>query len=197
MVLSLFIPKPSIHGTRVKCVVYERTYMLTLDDLVTKDKAELDQLFREGDTPDEDALEGETRGRVLAGRGPLRLGAVRQAVNGPLLPWKGKTFARTSGKNRFEFGPIERQEFEFDTKVQESLLSDDNDVLTLDYDQPANPPGIRQIRDDLKELEEGLYLGTANLDVGDDYEFILYFALEKTYSTADVAGEEGRAIEIE
>jgi len=171
--------------------------MVTVDDLVKKDKAQLDQLFREGETPDEGALEGETRGRVLAGRGPLRLGAVRQAVNGPWLPWKGKTFGAVSGKNRIEVGPVKRQEFEFDTKVQPSLLPDDNDVLTLDYDKPVNPPGIRQIRDDLKEIDDGVYLGTANLDIGDDYEFVLYFGLEETASVAEGAGEEGKAIEIQ
>ncbi|MFP4633051.1 MAG: hypothetical protein ACOCT0_05110 [Halobacteriota archaeon] len=167
--------------------------MLTLDDLVKKDKSELDQLFREGEAPEEDAVEGVTRGAVLAGVGPLRVGVVREAVNTPLLPWKGKVFDDRTGRNRIEVGPVKTQEFEFQTHVSPSI-DDGEPTLVLDYDLPENPPGIRSIHDELREIETGLYLGTSNLRVGDDHRFLLYFALE---SAPGEAGDVGRTVEIE
>jgi hypothetical protein len=153
--------------------------MLTADDLVNRSKEELDELFLSGETPDEGALDGETRGRVLAGRGPLSAESVREAVNTPLLPWKGKSIERGVGANRFGYGPLERQGFEFETRIAPSLLPDDDDVLIFDYDQPENPPGVRRIRDDLKEVDDGLFLGTSNAKLGGGYSFVTYFALER------------------
>ena len=59
-----------------------------------------------------------------------------------------------------------------------SLIEGDNDVFSLNYDQQGNPWFIRQIRDDLKKIDEGLFLGTANFRTKSGYKFILYFALE-------------------
>ena len=169
--------------------------MLTADDLVDKSKDELDDLFLGGDTPDKDALDGETRGRVLAGRGPLRAEAVREIVNTPLLPWKGKSIDHGLGANRFGYGPLERQGFEFETRMEPSLVPEDSDdVLIFDYDQPENPPGVRRIRDDLKEIDDGLFLGTSNVEVGDGYRFLIYFALERT--DRNTSDEEGGEIEV-
>ena len=170
--------------------------MLTVDDLVSKSKSELDELFRDGETPDEDAVEGVTRGRVLAGRGPLRLGAARDVINNPLLPWKGKVFERGGGKNRIEVGPIKRQEFEFDTYTAPPLHDDGDDVLVLDYDLPENPPGIRQVVDELREIDTGLYLGTSNITVGDE-TFMFYFGLEEAAGEVDVELGAGEEIAIE
>lgn len=163
--------------------------MLTGDDLVNMSKDELDELFFEGETPDENALEGETEGRVLAGRGPLQAGAVREAVNTPLLPWKGKHVERGTGANRFGYGPLEHHGFEFETRIEPSLLPEDDEVLIFDYDQPENPPGVRRIRDDLKEVDDGLFLGTSNVEVGDSYRFMTYFSLERTDRGGSSEGE--------
>ncbi len=166
--------------------------MTSLDELVEKSKSELDELFREGTVPDEDEVQGATTGRVLAGRGALRLEPVRQVVNNPLLPWKGKKVDGYRGSNRFEVGPIDHTLFEFETYVDDSI-SDDGEVLVLDYDQPENPPGIRQIRDELRKVDDDLYLGTANVDVGTGHQFTIYFGL----STAEEAGTREVEIEVE
>lgn len=169
--------------------------MLTADDLVDKSRSELDELFLGGDTPEEGALDGETRGRVLAGRGPLRAETVREAVNTPLTPWKGKHIERGLGANRFGYGPLERQGFEFETRIAVSLSpEDEDDVLVFDYDQPENPQGVRRIRDDLKEIDDGLFLGTSNAKFGGGYSFVIYFALERTDRGA--GAEEGGEIEV-
>jgi len=165
--------------------------MLRIDDLVSMSKSELDDLFREGETPKPGALDGQTRGHVLAGRGLLRVEPLRQAVNGPYLPWKGKGIEEGQGWNRFGYGSLEHQGFEFETRIAPSLLPDDNDVLIFGYDQPENPPGIRRIRDDLKEIDRGLFLGTSNIEVGGGYRFMLYFALEETVGDLDLPEEEG------
>jgi hypothetical protein len=169
--------------------------MLIADDLVDRSRSELDELFLGGDTPEEVALDGETRGRILAGRGPLRAETVREAVNTPLTPWKGKHVELGSGANRFGYGPLERQGFEFETRITTSLSpEDEDDVLVFDYDQPENPPGVRRIRDDLKEIDDGLFLGTSNAKFGGGYSFVIYFALERTDRGA--GAEEGREIEV-
>jgi len=60
--------------------------------------------------------------------------------------------------------------------------------LIFDYDQPQNPPGIRRIRDYLKEIDRGLFLGTSNIELAGGYRFILYFALEETASLEGSVG---------
>jgi hypothetical protein len=164
--------------------------MLTADDLVNKTKEELDELFLGGETPAEGALDGETEGHVLAGRGPLSAEAVREAVNTPLLPWKGKHIERGLGNNRFGYGPLERGGFEFETRILPSVHpEDDDEVLIFDYDQPENPPGVRRVRDDMKEVDDGLFLGTSNVEVGDEFRFMTYFALERTDRGGSDEGE--------
>lgn len=164
--------------------------MVELDELVEMSRDELDHLFREGDTPEMDGLEGVSEGRVLAGRGALRAEPVRRIVNNPLLPWKGKHVEGRHGSNRFEVGPLERKGFEFDMYVTESLNDEDDDVLIFDYDTPENPPGIRRIRDDLKEVDDGLFLGTSNVRVGDGYRFLTYFALNANRPRSPASEEE-------
>lgn len=168
--------------------------MVDLDELVEMSKDELDRLFAEGDTPAIDGLEGVSEGRVLAGRGALRAEPVRRLVNNPFLPWKGKHVDGRHGSNRFEVGPLERKGFEFDMYVTESLVNPEDDVLIFDYDTPENPPGIRRIRDDLVEVDDGLFLGTSNVRVGDGYRFLIYFALEA--DAADAGGEEEPELQV-
>jgi hypothetical protein len=49
----------------------------------------------------------------------------------------------------------------------------------LNYDLESNWSIVRRIRDDLKRIRPGLYLGDGNLRRDDgNYEHILYFALE-------------------
>ena len=52
------------------------------------------------------------------------------------------------------------------------------DSLQLDYDRPDNPFFIRPIRDEIRELSPGLYLGQAWLEVGArPPALVLYFGL--------------------
>lgn len=154
-----------------------------LDALMGKTKAELDQLFLSGKTPEITDIQGPTRGKVLSGIAHLKIPMGVYLTNIPLLPWKGKQFEaidNSSGKgiNLIELWPTKQTMFHFETAIIPSLLQGDNDVFSLNYDLPGNPFFIRAIRDDLKKIEEGLFLGTANAKINSTYKFVLYFALE-------------------
>ena len=150
---------------------------LTLDDLADMPLAELEELFFWASTPTIRELDGETDGRACAGKLP--------ADHLPWMPWKGKVFEPINdtegrGKNRIEstFTDLFKfKRYRFQTRVVAPLQGDD-DVVILDYDNEDNPRIIRRIRDDLKKLRDGLFLGTANLKRGHGYRFILYFALQ-------------------
>ena len=154
-----------------------------LDALMGKSKAELDALFLAGQTPTIEEISGPTRGKVLSGIAHLQLPLGVYLTNVPFLPWKGKQFDAVSksegrGINLIELWPTKQTMFHFETTIIPSLIAGDNDVFSLNYDQPGNPWFIRQIRDDLKKIDDGLFLGTANFKTKNGYRFVLYFALE-------------------
>lgn len=154
-----------------------------LDALIGKTKAELDTLFLSGQTPTIEEIQGPTRGKVLSGIAHLQIPMGVYLTNIPLLPWKGKQFEAINknegrGINLIEIWPSKQTMFHFETAIVKSLIEGDNDVFSLNYDQPGNPWFIRQIRDDLKKIDDGLFLGTANFRRKNGYSFILYFALE-------------------
>ncbi|MBF0349934.1 MAG: hypothetical protein HQM11_02830 [SAR324 cluster bacterium] len=155
---------------------------LQLDDLISQDKSTLDQWFLAGETPTIGEINGITNGRVLSGITVLESDVVRTLVNRSWLPWQGKTFFPINdeagkGVNRLKVGPVKRDKFEFTTTIIPALVGD-KPVFSLNYDHPHNPWYIRPIRDDLKKLKDGLFLGTANVRLREEYHFVLYFALE-------------------
>ncbi|MGK5091186.1 hypothetical protein WDW89_04110 [Deltaproteobacteria bacterium TL4] len=156
---------------------------MSLSDLTNKTVEELDQLYLSAETPSISELDGQMKGRVLAGESVLENQHLRNLLMNPLyLPWKGKVFTPISptkgeGENRVEVGLFKSRLFHFETREVPPLVGKNN-VVALNYDLPENPWFIRHIRDDLKKLSEGLYLGTANVKIKDNYQFVLYFALE-------------------
>ncbi|MBF0101821.1 MAG: hypothetical protein HQK77_13030 [Desulfobacterales bacterium] len=156
---------------------------LKLDDLMNYSKDELDELFLQAETPTIEEINGITNGRVLTGIFPLVNPYFRYILNLPfIMPWRGKFFQPIDSKNgeginRIEFGIVKFRMFRFETQIIEPIVGP-NKVFSLNYDLPENPWFIRIIRDDVKRLRQGLYLGTANLQWKSDYYFILYFALE-------------------
>jgi len=151
---------------------------MSLDDLSKLSIEELDELFLLATTPTIRELDGATDGLALAGKIP--------ADRLPWNPWKGKVFEPLSdhdgrGKNRVESSFLDLfkfELFEFRTSVVPPLVGDD-DVVILNYDLDGNPGIIRKIRDDLKKLKDGLFLGSASLKQDDgSYSFALYFGLQ-------------------
>lgn len=147
-----------------------RSSVHSLDGLAARSLGELDALYRAAVVPATmHAVVGPLVGRMLAVRGlpatvadPLR----RFAASSSFV-WAGKTFTATSdtggrGHNRVNVpGVFGRQDlFPFETSFGASAI-DGQPALILDYDLEVNPPYIRRIHDELREVAPGLFLGPA------------------------------------
>jgi hypothetical protein len=128
---------------------------------------------------------GDLRGRMLAWpslESRPRIGDKLRAFAGSRsFPWLGKSFAPKTesggdGINRVFTNRLRL--FRFETFVAPSRAGD-FDALQLDYDLPGNPPVIRSIKDEIRELEPGLWLGQAWLKTKKREILWLYFALAR------------------
>jgi hypothetical protein len=145
------------------------TTVLTLDDLAGLSMDALSRLYADGGRPNSlAALNGSARGRLLTmaalERTPLS-GVLRYLAASRFFPWQGKHFdtrARKSGHgdNRIRLPFYRGHWFGFRTKIGRSLL-DGQECVLLDYDSASNPRPLRRIRDELREVMPGLYLGPA------------------------------------
>lgn len=160
------------------------TEILNLDALRQMSFAELDTLYRAAPRPASIAtLDGAAIGAMLAWRsprsGPLA-SLLRKFGSSTVFPWEGKTFTNQGseagrGINRVNlFG--KRQWFPFRTRFAASFL-DGKPTFLLDYSGPGNPPLIRQIVDEVREVAPGLYMGPAALNVGGRPRPVLFFAV--------------------
>ena len=161
----------------VKMEQNEKLAKIKLDDLPKMRRRELDELYLLATTPKLEEVKGVTNGRILAGIIPFNKYL-------SWVPWRGKVFeplTETSGKgkNRIELGKFKRKWFSFATSIIPPLAGNDN-VLTLDYSNQGNIWPIRIIRDDLKKLHDGLFLGAVYLRSKKGFKFTLFFGLEKT-----------------
>jgi hypothetical protein len=157
----------------------------TLDDLAALDVDALTALYRAGRMPASmAALDGNPRCRMLSIRGLDRggvAGALRRFAASSSFPWAGKSFSseapdRGRGINRVRLGG-ERRWFPFVTLVEPSAI-DGQPCIFLDYRQPENPRAIQMIRDELREVAPGLFLGPAMLDTGrSPAKLVLWFAV--------------------
>jgi len=168
--------------------VEDRRVKLTLDDLARESCAELERRYREGRVPASlAALNGKLTGRMLAirglERGPVALGLRRFAASRSFV-WGGKSFSAESeregtGINRIKApGVLGRQNlFPFETSFGASAL-DGRPSVVLDYELPENPPYIRAIHDEVREVSPGLYLGPAMWKTKKGPRTVLWFALD-------------------
>jgi len=155
-----------------------------LDDLARLSVRELEGLYRRAAPPQSlKALAGAPVGRMLTVRGALdqpearaRVAAIAKA---PWFPWSGKSF---SAFNDTEGEGINRvkllgDQFRFGLRFDVSAI-DGGPCVFLEYDQPENPWAIRQIRDELRELRPGLFLGPAMWKSKPDPTLVLWFAID-------------------
>jgi hypothetical protein len=162
----------------------EETPNLDLTALRRMNFKELDALYRAGKRPSSlSDLDGDAVGAMLAWRSPAR-GPVawwlRTFGASTAFPWEGKTFQsqnrdQGTGINRVKFFG-KRRWFPFKTRFEPSFL-DGKPSFRLDYSGPANPPFIRSIVDEVREVAPRLYLGPAALLVKSRPRPILYFAV--------------------
>ncbi|MCG8422233.1 MAG: hypothetical protein MJE77_30295 [Proteobacteria bacterium] len=154
---------------------------LALDDLLALNEGELQALYRDASVPALDALNGDLRGRMLAVRVlSARVWSVlRRFAGSRFFPWRGKSFSPTGsdegrGTNRLFSDRLRLLPFQ--TSIGPSRAGD-FDAVQLDYDLPKNPFFIRAIKDEIRELRPGLYLGQAYLQLPKGTHLVLYFGL--------------------
>lgn len=159
------------------------TAVLDLDALRRLSYAELDALYRSARCPRAiSELDGDARGAMLAWRlpqtGPIAW-LLRVFGASPAFPWEGKSFQgeqeNGTGINRVNFFG-KRRWFPFKTRFAPSFL-DGKPAFQLDYSGPANPPFIRSIVDEVREIAPGLYLGPAALNFRGRPRRVLFFAV--------------------
>lgn len=158
---------------------------LTIEDLRQMNFKELEALYRDAPRPATLAdLNGDALGAMLAWRSPatgLLAALLRSFGSSSVFPWKGKTFKNESGErgegiNRIDFGFMKTQWFRFGTRFDSSFL-DGKPSFVLDYSRPGNPPLIRDIVDEVREVAPGLYLGPAALKVKGKPRPVLFFSV--------------------
>jgi len=137
------------------------------------------------------AADGALIGSMLAVRGLT--GAIAQPLRrwaaSPSFVWEGKTFQASSdtrgvGHNRVHVPrALGRQNlFPFATSFGPSAI-DGKPTLILDYDLAVNPPYIRKIHDEIREVSPGLFLGPAMWKSSPtDRALVLWFALDARLS---------------
>ncbi|MEZ4439688.1 MAG: hypothetical protein R3B72_11400 [Polyangiaceae bacterium] len=153
---------------------------VALDRLLAASADELERLYRGARAPSLDNLRGDLRGRMLDNvlfGGPIAEG-LRRFASTELFPWRGKSFAPVDrdhgeGINRIFSDRLRR--FTFSTFIGRSRAGD-FDAVQLDYDRSDNPWVIRQVKDEIRELEPGLYLGQAYFAFPRE-RLVLYFGL--------------------
>lgn len=145
---------------------------------------QLDARYRQGKRPATIAdLNGDARGAMLAWRVPARgplAWLLRVFGASSAFPWEGKSFKSESndlgeGVNRINLLKKMRW-FPFKTRFDASFV-DGKPSFILDYSGPENPPLIRSIVDEVREVAPGLYLGLAALLVRDRPRPVLFFAV--------------------
>lgn len=154
-----------------------------LDALLGRTVAELKELYEKGRAPRIGDVSGDLRGRMLAwpslDQRPTIANAIRTFAGSSAFPWRGKSFEPKGalggdGINRVISDRFRL--FRFETFIGKSKAGD-FDALQLDYDLPSNPPVIRSIKDEIREIEPGLWLGQAYLKTSSRNILWLYFAL--------------------
>ena len=141
--------------------------LVALDRLLDLPVPELERMYETAKTPTIPEVAGDLRGRMLAW--PVlseRRGVqdfFRAFAGSKAFPWRGKSFsphdaARGEGINRIIKDRWKL--FRFDTFIGKSRQGD-FDALQLDYDLPGNPPIIKSIKDEIRTVEPGVWLGQA------------------------------------
>lgn len=160
------------------------TPLTALDRLLAAPAHELEELYRGARVPRLDVVRGDLRGRMLAWPSldphPVIASVFRTLAGSNVFPWRGKSFeaappfGRGEGVNRIFTDKLRL--FRFETFVAKSRAGD-FEALQLDYDLPENPPPIRRIKDEIRELEPGLWLGQAYFQAKKGAILWLYFGL--------------------
>jgi hypothetical protein len=160
---------------------------MRIRDLRDAELRDLHALYDDADAPDE-LPEGETRGAVLAGRGPTNSSVWRRAAR--YAPWSGMRLGETAGApeedgiNRLGYGPLTFERYGFEAYAERGA---DGGALVLDYDVPENPYALRRLKERVRRVDD-VYLGKAYLRVGGSEVFLHYYAMEEVERDIPIRG---------
>jgi hypothetical protein len=173
-------------ATTIDAMETERTGHHALDGLLDLEPPVLQKLYEGARVPRLPDVKGALRGRMLAWpvAGPKTNAVLLSLARWNRFPWRGKSFfpqteLRGEGINRVFSDRIAL--FRFETFVAKSRAGD-FEAVQLDYDLRDNPFFIRAIKDEIRELERGLWLGQAYLHARGKDTLVLYFGLTQTAS---------------
>jgi hypothetical protein len=125
---------------------------LEMDDLLGMSGGELDELFR--NSPPGEIPNGDADGRILVGIEPT-VSRITGRI-GRWIAWQGKVFDRQKGELKNKVGPLGFHLVK--AKVyKEASWFDDKETIVLDYSKTSLV--ARSIRDEIREVAPGLYLG--------------------------------------
>ena len=158
--------------------------MSSLDDLAELDPDELMEMYRSARTPRLEDLDGKLSGRMLAVprlQKPSVKKLLERYSRSPLFPWQGKTFAHETASHGHGVNRLLGERvtwFQFETSIGPSHAGD-FDAVHLDYSHDNNPPLVRQVKDEVRELSPGLWLGLAYLRMRDGDHLGCFFGIAR------------------
>jgi hypothetical protein len=132
-------------------------------------QAELDDLFRKGrsgEIPD-----GDSAGTAIAAPGTEISGPARWLIR--WLAWRGKIFSRARGDLFNKVSPLNIRAFRARVYRAPSWY-DGADAIILDYSQTSLL--ARRVRDEIREISPGTYLGIVYWGRIKTINFVLEFA---------------------
>jgi len=144
----------------------------SLDALLQLDVPALADLYAGARVPRLEDVKGDLRGRMLATsvlRGRVA-NLVRTFASSDSFPWRGKSFMPKGALRGDGINRVIRDRWH---------RAGDFDALQLDYDNRDNPFFIRPIKDEMRELSPGLWLGQAYLQLPHGAHLALYFGLAR------------------
>ena len=125
---------------------------LDLPDLLEMEKEALDELFRQspaGELPD-----GDADGILLVAPGSAVSGLASRIVN--LVAWRGKVFRRAKGDLKNKILPLGIKAVRARVYKDPSWF-DGKETIVLDYSKTSFV--ARKVRDEIREVSPGVYLG--------------------------------------
>jgi hypothetical protein len=126
--------------------------MLTATQLTATKPNELDELF--GAAPAGQIPSGEGHGQALLGTGTFAARPFKAFVRA--VAWRGKEFDDKTHTLLNRIGPLGSRAIKADVYIEDSWL-DGRPCIVLDYSKTSR--SARWIRDEIREVAPGLYLG--------------------------------------
>ena len=156
----------------------------SLDDLALLGPDELMEMYRSARTPRLEDLDGKLAGRMLAVprlQKPQVKKLLERYSGSKLFPWQGKTFAHETSAHGHGVNRLLGERvtwFHFQTSIGRSLAGE-FDAVHLDYSHDRNPPLVRQVKDEVREVAPGLWLGLAYLRMRDGDHLGCFFGIAR------------------